>query len=488
METKNPTRLFWIALLYLFFPFFLFFIGWCPWFVSLPTIGCLVYLLANTWQKIGHRAIATKVQLVPIGITGIFSLTWVATTGVWNLGFGRTQDWDMTRNDLLSTLTKHSWPVTHTFLDSPAIWSIRHYLGFYLPGPFMGKVTGGNLDVTLFSTGVWMFCGVWIVLMLLQSLFGGYGLRKYLSLPLFIVFSGLDAIGSRLQGTLALRPSSLVHGRHIEWWAERYQFSSNTTLLHWVPQHAIPSWIGGLLVIHIVRSRQNLYLLPIIVLSALLWSPFAAFGITLIALMMLLRTGLASEFLSNLRKLPFLTISALVIGIPVFVFLQLGMSNIPRSLLLAHGSFTHNIIMLIKFIPLEFGIVAGLTGILLRHKIRENLIVSLGLILVLMVVVGSWNDFAMRVSPALLVVILVNACEALFTTPKRGFHRLVHLSLVGVLAVGAITPLFELVTRYQTPFTSLLSPCIDTGCDSSLTSLWWRNYYWTEQRTIFLQK
>ena len=105
-----------------------------------------------------------------------------------------------------------------------------------------------------------------------------------------------------------------------------------------------------------------------------------------------------------------------------------------------------------------------------------------------MIIVGLYNDFAMRVSPALLVVILVNACDALFTAPKRGLHQLVHIALVGVLAVGAITPLFEFVTRYQTPFTSLQSPCIDTGCDSSLISLELRNYTWTGQRAIFLKK
>jgi hypothetical protein len=144
--------------------------------------------------------------------------------------------------------------------------------------------------------------------------------------------------------------------------------------------------------------------------------------------------------------------------------------------------------MLIEFISLEFGIVAGLTGILLRHKIRENLIISFGLILILMIVVGWYNDFAMRVSPALLVVILVNACEAIFTTPKRGSHRLVQMALVGVLTLGAITPLFEFVTRYQTPFTSLQSPCIDTGCGSDLTSSRLRNYNWTDQGVIFLRK
>ena len=488
METAKPTRLYFAALLYLTFPLFLFFIGWCSWFVALPVTGFLLYLLANTYKRIGHGSIKEKFEIVPVAVTGIFSLIWVATTGVWNLGFGRTQDWDVMRNDLLSTLTKHSWPVTHVFTDGSAVWSMRHYLGFYLPGPLAGKGAGDNLGVTLFATGVWMFVGVWIALMLLQKLFGAFGLRKYLALPLFIVFSGLDAIGSRIQGTLSLRPSNLINGGHIEWWAEKFQFSSNTTLLHWVPQHALPSWIGALLVMHLVRARQHLFLLPIISLSALLWSPFAAVGITLLSLLLLISAGMVSDLITSLRKSPLLLVALLIIGIPVLAFLQSGTSDIPRSLLLSNGSFTHNIKMLLEFIPLEFGIVAALSAYLVRQRLRENVFISIGLLLVLMVVVGLYNDFAMRVSPALLVVIFVNACEALFIRPHRKSLRFVQIALAGVLVIGAITPLFEFVTRRQTPYTSLRSPCIDSGCESDLTSVGLRNYNWTELPPFFVRK
>ena len=488
METAKPNRLYFVALLYLTFPLFLFFIGWCSWFIALPVIGLLLYLLANTQKRIGQSSIDEKFEIVPVVVTGIFSLIWVATTGVWNLGFGRTQDWDVMRNDLLSTLTKHSWPVTHVFTDGSAVWSMRHYLGFYLPGPFAGKLAGNNLGVTLFATGIWMFLGVWIALMLVQKIFGVFGLRKYLALPLFIAFSGLDAIGSRIQGTLSLRPSNLINGGHIEWWAEKYQFSSNTTLLHWVPQHALPSWIGALLVIHIVRSRQNLYLLPIISLSALLWSPFAAVGITLLALLLLFSAGETSIFFASIRKLPLLIISLFVIGVPLLAFLQSGTSDIPRSLLLSSGSFTHNAKILFQFISLEFGIVAALSAFIVRQRLRENMFISIGLLLVLMIVVGLYNDFAMRVSPALLVVIFINACEALLIRPHRKSLRLMQIALAGVFVIGAITPLFEFVTRRQTPYTSLRSPCIDSGCESDLTSVGLRNYNWTEQPPFFLRK
>lgn len=144
--------------------------------------------------------------------------------------------------------------------------------------------------------------------------------------------------------------------------------------------------------------------------------------------------------------------------------------------------------MLLRFISLEFGIVVALSAYLVRQRLRENVFISIGLLLVLMVVVGLYNDFAMRVSPALLVVIFVNACEALFIRPHRKSLLYVQIALAGVLVIGAITPLFEFVTRYQTPYTSLRSPCIDSGCESDLTSVGLRNYNWTELPPFFVRK
>jgi hypothetical protein len=384
------------------------------------------------------------------------------------------------RNDMLSTLTKYSWPVTSTFADSSSLWTMRHYLAFYLPGPLIGKATGENLSVTLFATGIWMALGVWIAFLLLLDLFSRFGNRKYIILFLFAGFSGLDAIGSRIQGTLSLRPSSLINGGHIEWWAERFQFSSNTTLLHWVPQHAIPSWIGALLVIHIVRSRKNLSLIPIISVAMVLWSPFSALGVTLLALLLLIDAGLFVEFINSIRAFRFRTFAILLTAIPLVLFLQSGTSEIPQSFLFSNGDFSHNVALLAKFIPLEFGLIAILTGLIIRQRAKELAIISVALSMVLMVVIGLYNDFAMRVSPALLVVIMVNAGEALITPSRSRRIHAQRIVLACILVFGMITPLFEMISRYQTPYTGLQSPCIETTCESDLTSLGLRNYNWTE--------
>jgi hypothetical protein len=95
METEKPTRLYLVALLYLTFPLFLFFIGWCKWIVALPAMGFLIYILVFVYKRLELKSEIGNSQTVPLAITAFFSFAWVTTTGVWNLGFGRTQDWDV---------------------------------------------------------------------------------------------------------------------------------------------------------------------------------------------------------------------------------------------------------------------------------------------------------------------------------------------------------------------------------------------------------
>ncbi len=472
--------LYWISLLYLFIPVLIFVMGWLSWLIAFPLLALIAYMLITTFPRIQPVDVTNPLTLRTIMFSGFTSLAWVTTSGVWNLGFGRTQDWDVMRNDMLSTLTKNPWPITHTFPDSSSLWTMRHYLAFYLPGPLIGKATGGNLNITLIATGIWMVLGVWITFLLLLELFSRFGNRKYFVLFLFGGFSGLDAIGSRIQGILSLRPSSLINGGHIEWWAERFQFSSNTTLLHWAPQHAISSWIGALLVLHIVRSRQNLSIIPIISVAIVLWSPFSALGVTLLGILLLIDGGLLVEFLRLIRVSRFRAVAVVLTAIPIILFLKSGTSEIPRSFLFSNGNFLHNVALLVKFIPLEFGLIAVLTGFIVRHTAKEQAAISIALSLILMVVIGQYNDFAMRVSPALLVVIMVNAGEALITPSKLKNNHVLRIALVGVLALGAITPLFEIISRHQSPYNGLRSPCIDSTCESDLTSLGLRNYNWTK--------
>ena len=187
--------------------------------------------------------------------------------------------------------------------------------------------------------------------------------------------------------------------------------------------------------IHIVRFRQNLSLIPIISVAIVLWSPFAALGVTFLALLLLINEGTLPQFVVSIRDFRSRSLAVLLAAVPLIMFIQSGTSEIPRSFLFSNGGFSHNVELLAKFIPLEFGLIAILSGLIIRHTAKELVVISVALSMVLMVVIGVYNDFAMRVSPALLVVIMVNAGEALITPSKSLKNHTLRITLLCVVAL-----------------------------------------------------
>ena len=57
-----------------------------------------------------------------------------------------------------------------------------------------------------------------------------------------VLFSGLDIIGSLLDDGPRFRTDWNIT-THLEWWAGKYQYSSMTTQLFWVPNHALGGWL-----------------------------------------------------------------------------------------------------------------------------------------------------------------------------------------------------------------------------------------------------
>ena len=100
---------------------------------------------------------------------------------------------------------------------------------------------------------------------------------------LFVLFSGLDLVGELLvtPAVVTIRPEveTLLNWKHIEQWSIGWQYSSNATLLFWVPNQALVGWITtGLLVHAILHRRQKQHHIFYCGLSAL-WSPFVTIGL-----------------------------------------------------------------------------------------------------------------------------------------------------------------------------------------------------------------
>jgi hypothetical protein len=297
-----------------------------------------------------------------------------------------------------------------------------------------------------------------------------------------VAFSGLDAVG-----TLLRVPGAIAHWdvtRHLEWWAARYQYSSMTTQLFWVPNHALGAWIGvGLL------SRQPGArgqpgvdgvdpLLPITVVAVALWSPLAALGLVPFVLWRVWDVAMRERSIRLFH--PRVWAPALAVGLVISAYLTLDAGRIPKGWTLGgHGfgaaALTDDLWRQSEFFLLE----AGFVGFAIL-SVRRSAAVALALcVLAVLPVVrfGGANDFVMRASIPSLTVLAIGACRALFAHPSAGagsaaaapataslqFKKAV---LVALLLIGAVTPFQEFaraVTLDPWP-ANLDATLIDAAC------------------------
>lgn len=95
------------------------------------------------------------------------------------------------------------------------------------------------------------------------------------------LFSGADIIGHIFLHSHDSTIPLVSVGSQMEWYAGlgNIQFSSNTTLLYWVPQHAIGGWlVVALLLSYIIEKRSKSIIVFIFSLS-ILWSPIVMIGL-----------------------------------------------------------------------------------------------------------------------------------------------------------------------------------------------------------------
>lgn len=179
------------------------------------------------------------------------------------------------------------------------------------------KITGGEVQ-NLVLLG-WSVLGVFLFFCLLPGLVG----TKYAAIiaaPIvFILFGGADLIGT------VLTHYHVGPKYHLEWWASWIEFPANTTSLYWVPQHALPAWLGVAL---LMRYGQRTALLPyaaLLVLAIAFWSPFSAIGLLPFLVALVWIHG--KKLLFNWR----LWASTLLLAVPLGLYLSAAAESIPNG-------------------------------------------------------------------------------------------------------------------------------------------------------------
>jgi hypothetical protein len=419
-----------VAILYLAAPVMLFFATW----LSPPAAVLLVSLSLVALAPFRPRLNTPIAPALPmLLVVAIVSVAWSSLGGAGHFFHANPVDW-RARDAVLHDLVVGAWPPAYGILDGHQIF-LRCPLGYFLIPAALGKAFG--IDVADLLLYAWTSFGVALALWLVVDHLHDRR-TKWAFLLLFPLFSGMD-----LAGWLTTQGKLPAVTQHIEWWAGLYQYSSNSTLLFWVPNHALAGWIAAAL---LLRHWNRSLLLVVCALgwTTPMWSPMVTVGLLPFAL------AAAIVSLKNRTDLHHASFRTFFVSVALFVAVAayltydtdrvksfwIWSTELPAATLLARH---------ILFVGLEI----GLLGMVLLHYIPRATIlyISIGsLVLIPLYVFGNSNDFVMRASIIPLAILSVFVAGLLVRGPPVGRAA----SLVVVL-IGAVTPAQEISRALMLP-------------------------------------
>lgn len=417
-----------MACLYLALPI-PFFAAWFKWPVAM--LLCLLLLLGMhsvlkdiRWAAIGKAAGLPMVALL--------ALVWTALAGSGHF-FYANDDW-LTRDAVLRDLVATSWPPRYEESHGVSL-ILRAPLAYYLPAAGVGSLLGlFAADMALYA---WTLLGFTLFLWTAMTLFPA-GRQRWVAMGVLMGFGGLDLIGASLMKGALPQP-----GDHLEWWAVFAQYSSNPTMLFWVPNHALPSWLGIALILRHWKTPDLMRIAPWLLAATPLWSPLATVG-----LLPFLVAGLNWKIdtwkaLSIRSVLPWFGIALLLAA-----YVTMDADSVPGGWALSgFDSMAEFLKSYVAFVILEFGL---LLFILSRLNSVE---LPLGVAAVVLLVLplyrfGVGNDLVMRSSIPALTVLALATIRPLTT---QAGHPVWRATLALVLLLGAMGSLQEPIRALRQP-------------------------------------
>lgn len=427
-----------MVVFYLALPVGIFLIGWLELWAGGPLLLCMLYALKPVILPQDAREPRRP------GLAGWQVAIAIAAGCVWTLcgGIGHwafaNADWHI-RDAVLHDLVQGAWPVGYgeeggypTLLRAP--------LAYYLPAALLGKAAG--LAAAHVALAAWTATGATLFLLQVLSRVPRHIGAALLSVAVIVSFSGLDVVGTVLR-----IPGSDMHWdvtKHLEWWADRYQYSSMTTQLFWVPNHALGAWLGiGLLARRHRGAWEVDSLLPMLVVVVALWSPLAAIGLAPFVMWRVWEGSTRGRPSPSFH--PRVWAPALAVGLALAAYLTLDAGRIPKGWTIggqgtAPAAVAEDLWRQAEFFLLEAGLI-GFAILWIRRS--ASVVLALGVLAVLPLVrFGAANDLVMRASIPSLTVLAIGACLALVARPSSNL-RIRKAALIGLLSIGAVTPFQE---------------------------------------------
>lgn len=447
--SRLPDRVSAAVLCYLAAPVLVFVLGWLKPIPGIALAGLLAWAVYRLCADMAPGENSRRSLAVLAWLLGL-ALVWSALGGAGHLVYANL-DW-RTRDAVYADLILSAWPPSYG-VEAGVDLVLRSATGFFLAPAAVAKLAGLGLAPALLLA--WCALGVFLFFLMLP-LPAAFN-RRLLLLSLAVVFfSGMDYAAI-----------VLVHGQTpvfplpLEWWRP-WTYTSLTGQLFWAPNHAIPLWLGTVLIFR-HRDSPGLPALGIVLLALLLfWTPFAI-GLAPWLVWALWQRRVSTVFAVGDIALPY-WLTALSFGALGIAYLSLpGIETIPLHLGGGAGSsgastggwsLPDTFTAYVQFAAFEFVLLA----LLIRPPhtaMRQALGLAVALLLLLPLIrIGPSNDWMLRISTPCLIMLLLLALAELDRPMADRRHMRRQACLLIALGIGAITPLFEIgraLTWQRTP-------------------------------------
>lgn len=409
--------------LYLILPVVFFFGFYTIPFVAIPAVFFLLYCISRI--RMNESSNPSSKGLILLNAT--ISIAVVLASGAAGPLYVNG-DW-YKHYAILNELTRHSTIAEQGF-------TLRYYIGAYIVPAFAEKVFG-------FSNGLiiaaWLSLGLFIFLSQLSAIVRSPALR-YATPFMFLLFSGADLIGYSITGF------ERGNINHLEWWAGWVEYSSTITSVFWAPQSTLPAWIAMAYLIRRPTIEQKLFVSPLVLLSCLLWSPFAALGIA----PYLLLTLVHREFRTADIKIAHL-VAVAILSVFICYYLTFDVDKIPSHwvwnnpcLVKTPGEPCFTFSGYLLFLALE---VIPISIIALSSKVSRTPITYISIAILAFLPLtqfGLYNDLAMNASKPALAALIIGMIVSL-----HQHSRIRLISSAAILAAGIATPWSEISRSYK---------------------------------------
>lgn len=417
-----------------------FFAGWLKplWAAeACAVLGIGLFFGLRSWRHGMEDTVYMQKGTLCMGALLVLFLCWHTGIGAFT---GQAGDW-VKHNAVMHDLVEKEWPVIYRTGYGESMLS--YYTGFYLLPAIAGKIFGSFRAAELAQYGLTaagLFL-LWILVIRAGEVKGGKNQLLCLGL-LFVFSSGLLPLGQAVCGSLY--PENFPFGSH-EWMnpeTVRIQYTSNWSLLKWVPGQAVVPWQATALLLLRPHKTQNYVLVG---LPVLLYSGFAMVGLAAMMLAVYLY-DIACEGWKQAKKAFSASniLLAAVGGILVLYFWGNISGAKPEYLGFHWLDYGKKPEFYFIFCFFMFGFYALL---LFKENRRNPLywITVAALFLYPRFSMGLYNDFTMRASIPALFTFMILILRFLGLGEGKEKSLAVRKALLAAgLAVGAIYPFMNL--------------------------------------------